>query len=369
MVEEIKENNIHLIIGEDDFLVENAAKKIISKVIPDDIKDSALEIIQGKADNEDAQLSSISDFNSSIMTPPFLDPVKLTWWRGVNFLPGGGTNGKISESVKSALEKIAQDLSENPLPQDQVIVITATKLLKASIFAKTFSKVAEVIEFASDGKKNKDKIASALMRLPELAEEIGITFNPGADILFIAKVGGDTRTIISELEKMKMYLGDEDRPVTKEDISEITSMMAGEPELWEVTSALCSHNAKQLLDVLLRFEWNNSFPILLLNVIEKSFREMIVIRAAYDSKFISSGGIWAKQIPPDQAELLKEAGFATDNNKNSWILRNLVKNACGFKNINILRRVRFRILQLREKVVSGLTHEFVLAELLRIAHG
>ncbi|MBO7167090.1 MAG: hypothetical protein J6V88_06155, partial [Kiritimatiellae bacterium] len=136
-----------------------------------------------------------------------------------------------------------------------------------------------------------------------------------------------------------------------------------------VTSALCSHNAKQLLDVLLRFEWNNSFPILLLNVNEKSFREMIVIRAAYDSKFISSGGIWAKQIPPDQAELLKEAGFATDNNKNSWILRNLVKNACGFKNINILRRVRFRILQLREKVVSGLTHEFVLAELLRIAHG
>ena len=160
---------ILLIVGDDDYTAECETKQAISEHVPEDFRASAVEIVSGTATNAEGQLASIRECLASLQTPPFLDPVKLTWWKEVSFLPGGGRGGKISDEVKEALERLADSLAKTPLPDNQWLVITATKLLKTSVFAKKMKEIADIKD-CSIPDRSKDRAAAALARLPELAK-------------------------------------------------------------------------------------------------------------------------------------------------------------------------------------------------------
>lgn len=353
-------------MGEDDFLAEATARKIVEATVPAELRGSAIETVDGNAQNEEAQLASLAACRASVQTPPFLDPVKLTWWRGVTFLPGGGHNGKTTEAVGNALKKFADELAANPLPENQVLVITATKLLKTSIFAKTFKSFAQVVEFGGGG-KSRDRQESALARLPDLAAEEKLSFAPGADAAFIAKVGTDTRVIVSELAKIRTYLGKERDTVTKDDIAAVASVGGEEPELWEITDAIAQRNPAKFISTLANFEGKNGFDILLATVAEKFFRELIVYRDALDNGWLTPYGTWARDLPPQVAEDLNAAGIGPAVAKGSWFTKRGAANARQFT-MRELRVARYQMLQVRERLVSSSSSDdsIVASELLRI---
>lgn len=361
--------NIHIFIGEDDYLASSAATKIVEAAVEPSLRATAVEMIDGAADNADAQLESIRECIASIQTPPFLDPVKLTWWRGVTFLPGGGRGeGKgVSEQVKTALVHFVEDLSATPLPPNQTLVVTAPKLLKTSIFAKTLMKCgAQLVEFAAGG-RGRDRLESALARLGDLANAEGLKFDSGADAAFISKVGADTRRIVSELAKMRTYLGDERNNVTTADVAEISSPGGDEPELWEITDAIAQRSPAKLLATLSRFDNGKSgFDIMLATVTEKFFRELYIYREALDNGWIAPYGGWAKNIPPEVVKELDDAGVGPNVSRGDWAVKRGVRSAKAF-DLGELRLARFRILQVREKLVSsgGSTQSLVAQELLR----
>ena len=84
---------VHVIIGEDEYLVSEAAKRIVGDGIGLETVDSAT------SSNADLQLRDLREAEASLLTPPFLDPKKTTWWRNVGFLPQSG-KGAPSEDVK-----------------------------------------------------------------------------------------------------------------------------------------------------------------------------------------------------------------------------------------------------------------------------
>ena len=96
--------NIHLFVGEDSYLVEAAARRVVEAAVPAELRATAVETVSGEADNMDAQLASLRECAASVQTPPFLDPVKLTWWRGVTFLPGGGGKAERREQRDGSQE-------------------------------------------------------------------------------------------------------------------------------------------------------------------------------------------------------------------------------------------------------------------------
>ena len=357
--------NTYLIVGEDDYLVEAAARKVLEAAVEPSLRTTAVETIDGNATNMEDQHASLRNCLASVQTPPFLDPVKLTWWRNVTFLPGGARNGTPSESVKTALEKFASDLAASPLPENQVLIVTAPKLLKTSIFAKTFRTFAQVIEFAGGG-KSRDRLESALSRLPDLAAEERLTFAPGADQAFISKVGTDTRVIVSELAKMRTYLGDERSEITATDVAEVASVGGDEPELWDVTDALAQRNPARLLRTLARFDGESGFGVMLSTITEKFFRELVVYRDALDNGWLTPYGGWAKNIPPEVVEDLDSAGIGPGVSKSPWAVKNGAKNAKAFS-LNELRAARFRMLKVRERLVSSSADDSLVGqELLRI---
>lgn len=313
--------NVHVIIGEDDFLVGETAKKVIGDGV-------GLEVIDSmNSSNADLQLKDIREADASFSTPPFLDPKKVTWWKNVHFLPGGGKKGA-SEEVKEALEKFAKKLSESPLQENQHFILSGPHLLKTSVFAKTLATAAEMVVFAAE--KPWEAAKNAAVRVIDLAKEMGLSFAPGVAEKFVSVVGTDTRSLMSELGKMRDYLGNEKPTIDAAAVAEITSQGFGvEPVVWDVTDAIGKRDLNAALEAMRKFELENGFAVFMTGIIEKFFRQLIDVKNG-------------KTEGMNPYALRKNEGF----------LRNW--------SIAELRAARARFLMLREKVVSGTTSGDVL---------
>ena len=321
--------NVHVIIGEDDYLVGETAKKIVGDGVGLEVVDSM------NSTNADLQLADIREADASFSTPPFLDPKKVTWWKNVHFLPGGGKKGA-SEDVKEALEKFAKRLAATPLPENQHFVLSGPRLLKTSVFAKTLAASAEMVVFAAE--KPWEAARNAAVRVIDLASEMNLAFEPGAAEKFVSVVGTDSRSLMSELGKMRDYLGADAHAITAADIEEISSQGYGvEPEVWDVTDAIGRRDLAAALSALRKFELENGFAVFMTGIIEKFFRQLVDVK----------NGKTAGMNP-----------YAV--RKNEGFLRNWT--------LNELRVARARFLLLREKVVSGTTSGDILVvnELVRV---
>ena len=258
---------LHVIIGEDDYLVGETAKKVIGDGVGLEVVDSM------NSTNADLQLADIREADASFSTPPFLDPKKVTWWKNVHFLPGGRKKG-VSEDVKEALEKFAVRLASTPLPENQHFILSGPHLLKTSVFAKTLQAAAEVVVFAAE--KPWEAARNAAARAVDFAQELGLSFAPGAADRFAAVVGPDARSLRSELEKMRDYLGAEAREVTAADVEAISSPGVGvEPLPWDVTDAIGRRDLGAALAALRKFELENGFAVFMTGVIERFFRQLL----------------------------------------------------------------------------------------------
>ena len=308
--------NLHIIIGEDDYLVGETAKKVIGDGV-------GLEVIDSMtATNAELQMKDLRAAEAAFDTPPFLDPKKVTWWKNVHFLPGGGKKDS-SEEVKEALEKFARKLAAASLPENQHFILSGPKLLKTSIFAKTLQAAAEMVVFAAE--KPWEAAKNAVVRVIDLAAEMGFKFEPGVAEKFVSIVGTDSRSLMSELGKMRDYLGNEKSTIAATDVAEITSQGYGvEPVVWDVTDAIGRRDLNAALTAMRKFELENGFAVMMTMVIEKFFRQLI------DIKNGRTEGL-------NPYALRKNEGF----------LRNWSPAE--------LRAARARFLMLREKVVSGTT--------------
>ena len=313
--------NVHVIIGEDDFLVGETAKKVIGDGV-------GLEVIDSmNSSNADLQLKDIREADASFSTPPFLDPKKVTWWKNVHFLPGGGKKGA-SEEVKEALEKFAKKLSESPLQENQHFILSGPHLLKTSVFAKTLATAAEMVVFAVE--KPWEAAKNAAVRVIDLAKEMGLSFAPGVAEKFVSVVGTDTRSMMSELGKMRDYIGNEKPTIDAAAVAEITSQGFGvEPVVWDVTDAIGKRDLNAALEAMRKFELENGFAVFMTGIIEKFFRQLIDVKNG-------------KTEGMNPYALRKNEGFLRN-----WSLAEL-------------RAARARFLMLREKVVSGTTSGDVL---------
>lgn len=320
---------LYTIIGEDDFIVAEAAKRIIGDGV-------GLEVIDSNTStNEDLQLRDIRAAEESALTPPFLEPSKVTWWKNVRFLPGGGRSDDSedgekrgpSEAVKKAVEAFAKKLAAIKFPENQKFILSGPKLLQTSIVAKTLAASGEMIVF--DAKKKNG--ATSVVRAIDRAAELGLKFEDGVAERFIAIVGNDTRSIYSELDKMKSFLDEKASVISAQDVDSITAPGAGvEPSIWAVTDAICARNTKKAIEGARRFEGTNGYEIMMTTVIEKQFRQLVELKAAAESGHLD----------------------AATRGMNPWAARKITDSLRHWT-LNELRTARMRFMDLRERLVSS----------------
>jgi len=382
---------LFLICGDDDYLVDAAARERIAQLVPADERDTSVEIIEGRKDTGDEAARAVRDcMESAQMAGMFgASSTKVTWLRDATIfaketrtsedaaeqkapkpprappadLLSGLTGHAPKKTVKhlTPVERFTLWLSEG-LPEGQHLIITAAKILRTSVFFKTCQKHGEVIDFGG-GLKPWEREKQAEERFDMLLEQVGIQMDRTARSEFIARVGFDTRQQVQELEKLRTYLHPK-RSATISEVREITSV-GREADAWDVTDAFGERNPKALLLAINQLSGQRGVGIMLAAMLEKTVRDLIILREAFDKKWASSSG-WASTLSPETAVML---GTLPVNPKatNAWALRKKLPHAMNYT-LQELRAARFRVLDMREKMVStGLPEMHLLqATLLRI---
>ena len=124
----------------------------------------------------------------------------------------------------------------------------------------------EVFDRVDTSRSGWEDEAAALAR--RMAESRGLEFEPEAIELMALFTGGDRRAITNEIEKLDLYLGDERRPVTADDVRLLVPLSrAG--IVFELGNAIAERNLHRSLGLLeqLLFQSESAIGILLVAIV------------------------------------------------------------------------------------------------------
>ncbi len=335
---------IYLFAGPDEYLKTEGAKRIVDQLVPASNRDFGLEVMDAHCEKCDDVLRVLNQAEEGLFTESFFGGGKVVWLRDVNFLPGVKSKATEAQAAKEAVAKFCDNLQDNPLPEDHHLVITADSCPLTSRFAKWVKSAGnyhvcgvEVRSFSLE------KVA--LENLGPLLENKRLKMAAPIRSAFVQKVGADTRTLVSELEKLDTYLGPERDTVTMDDLETITSTaVIGEPI--ELVTAIQQRSPLQVSRIVekLRLDKNSAFPAAA--VLINTLNDLCAIADALEHQWLS-GGQW--NIPIDQIpqRLARLQG---------WNLSKLIDAAKRYS-LNELRAARHYVIEMRFKLADTTSQE------------
>ena len=266
--------NIVAFLGTDEAQVKEAAAKTYGKLLPEDAGDFGGEIIDGGADNAEHAGRICSDVIQALQTLPFFGGQKIVWLKNANFL-GDSVTGRAAASLDG--QENILELLKAGLPDEVIFIISATEIDKRRAFYKGLSKIGRVTVFDKPDTGKAGWEGQVMELVESRARELGVKFDKEALELFVMLVGEDTMQIRSELEKMSLYLGDQES-VKSEDVRKLVSLTrAG--VVFEVGNAIGRRDLRSALEMVdhLMFRGESAVGILLAAIVPK-VRNLVVAK-------------------------------------------------------------------------------------------
>jgi DNA polymerase III delta subunit len=124
--------------------------------------------------------------------------------------------------------------------------------------------------------------------LGQILEEKGLKMDSGARQLFLAKVGGNTRHMVNEAEKLALYVGGAGS-VGVADVQSIVSAST-EAAAWDLADAFGRRQLTEALNILRQLLFQKESPIRLIMGLEGRVRELMIYRDALDRGWLKKGG-------------------------------------------------------------------------------
>lgn len=207
--------NFFAVVGSDEGLVREKALVLYNQLTGGVDDGFTHEVIDGIADNSDSAYEICASTVQALLTIPMFGGDKVVWLRNANFLADNVTGR--SQRTESGVESLRATL-EKGIPNGVKFLMTAQGVDKRRAFWKYIEKSANVqvhdrIDTGRDGWQ--DQVAALVMRR---AKDLGLSFDPDALALFVMLAGEQSQQIGNELEKLDLYLGEERRVISEEDV-------------------------------------------------------------------------------------------------------------------------------------------------------
>lgn len=201
------------------------------------------EVIDGAAATVDEAAAIVERTISGLQMMNMFGGRKVIWLKGATFM-GDSPSGARSETVQAALENLVATLGN--LPADTLFVLSATEVDKRRSFFKKLSQVAEMkessrIDISKPGWES--EVAALVLRL---AKPLRLKFENAALDLFVQRVNESSRQISNELAKLDVYLSEERRTVTEQDI-DLMVAVSRRGVIFEISRAIERADSRQAL--------------------------------------------------------------------------------------------------------------------------
>jgi len=353
-------SSVYAFLGTDEALVKEAAMKLSRKLAPKD-NEFGLEIVSGSADNADQAIQVVGRAIEAIQTLPFFGGDKVVWLQGMNFL--GESQTAKAESTLSALEHLMGVL-ESGLPSDVTFILSAGEIDKRRTFYKRLEKVAKV-EVHDKLDTTKAGWENAVMgHVADRSEVHGVKFRGAALEHFVQRVGSNTRSIDSELEKLSLFAGD--RAITAEDVEAVTSQ-SHTGYIFDIGEAIAKRNLPKTLE-LIDFQLNrgeSAIAILLASIVSK-VRQLLHARDLMETHGIEAGGNYASyqtQLGRLPAHATGHLGRTKEGKVNAYGMFMTAQAARKFTLAELRAGIEACLEANLRLVTTGLDHRLVLHQL------
>jgi len=357
--------SLHLVFGDDEFLVNAKARELIDGLCPPEERALGLEVVDASAENADEAVQAVGRCLEAVRTSGFFGGNKVVWLRDANFFTDTKT-GK-AEAVKASVEALTS-LIKAGFPAGHVLVVSAPGVDGRKAFFKACKAAGTIHEFKTpDRPAQADQ--SARERAAEIWRRLGLT-PASRDVMeqFMLRVGGDTRRLLAESEKLSAYLGRERRQATVDDVSAIVSP-GRESIAWDLADHVGARRTVAALRVMRQLLFQKESSIGLMVGLQNRFREMVLLKECVRRRWVRLEGsdrfknaVW--DVDAEGESLLK--GFARDpRDTHPFRVMKLLEQAGGYTLRELIEGQR-ELAQVHEQMISSAIPHDLLLELLVI---
>jgi DNA polymerase-3 subunit delta len=216
-----------LVGADDEYLADRQAETWFNTLQAD--MGAETEVIDARAQNVAEVESFINQFTQSAQNLSLFGDKKIVWLRQVNFLADNQTGR--AEGTKKALEGLTS-LLETFSDPNTYLLISGAPVDRRKAFPKFFDKQSRLLYLAAT--KQLDQLVALVN---EACRNLEVEIDGEACEALIDRVAGNTRMMISELQKLATYLADKDpRRITYPLVNDMVSAF-GETEFFELADA------------------------------------------------------------------------------------------------------------------------------------
>lgn len=238
--------NFFAVVGSDEGLVREKALLLYNELTGGVDDGFTHETIDGIADNSESAHEICATTVQALLTIPMFGGDKVVWLRNANFLADNVTGR--SQRTEAGVESLRATL-EKGIPEGVKFLLTAQGVDKRRSFWKYIEKAADVqvhdrIDTSRDGWQ--EQVASLVTGR---ARELGLRFERDAMELFVMLAGEQTQQIGNELDKLDLYLGEERREVTEEDVRLLVPLSRA-AVVFEIGKAIQLGNAVRAIQLI-----------------------------------------------------------------------------------------------------------------------
>jgi DNA polymerase-3 subunit delta len=241
-----KAGNFFAVVGSDEGLVREKALLLYNQLTGGVDDGFTHETIDGIADNSESAFEICSSTVQALLTIPMFGGDKVVWLRNANFLADNVTGR--SQRTEAGVESLRATL-ERGIPDGVKFLMTAQGVDKRRGFWKFIEKAADVqVHDRIDTSRDdwQDQVASLVTKR---ARELGLTFERDAMELFVMLAGEQSQQIGNELEKLDLYLGEERREVTEDDVRVLVPLSRA-AVVFEIGKAIQLGNAARAIQLI-----------------------------------------------------------------------------------------------------------------------
>ncbi len=345
-----KQKPVRLIMGDDEYRVQQAARQTIAVWVPADQIAMGLETIDAAQESTEAVCRALDQCREALLTPAFFGMVKTVWLRDAVFL---GNPSTLGDSVKERLRHLAAWITTTT-GESARLLVSAPKVDKRIAFFIACKKSADVLEFViPDNTRKAEQYARE--QLDVLLAEHGLRAAPAVATAMVARTGADTRQLANEVEKLHAYLG-EKSVIQAADVYELVCA-SRQSIVWDFTDSIGSKDLAGSLRVLRRLLFQKEAPVRLLSMLDSFIRDMILYRHAIDCGWIrradpSGNTVKWIDLPPEVDGLFAQTMERDPRTTHPYRMGVLARTAAGMRMTQLLRW-RELVLKTYRRLFSG----------------
>ncbi|WP_019501076.1 DNA polymerase III subunit delta [Pseudanabaena sp. PCC 6802] len=248
--------------GEDEYQLAQAVQKLRSDLLDPAWLD--FNYVKLSATND----IQIVDGLNQAATPPLGIGNRLTWLSETNIAQ------RCSEKVLAELERTLEHLP----PNSYLLFTTPSKPDNRLKSTKLLQKYASIQEFSPIPAWNSNAIAQLIRRL---AADLGLELTDDGVDLMVESVGSDSRRLVMEMEKLKLWHQGRSAPLNAKDIAPLVRSSAHNS--LQLAGAIREGNTSRALSLLAELLSNNEAALKICATLTGQFRTWLWVKLMQES--------------------------------------------------------------------------------------